>query len=62
MFEEIFEFKNSFILCYGRQKYVALQQKIPKAQMWAIVEANTFAFNLVVSTCALNQSRIVGCC
>jgi hypothetical protein len=42
MFEEILKFKNVFILCYNRQKFVALQQKVPKAQMWAIVEIITF--------------------
>jgi hypothetical protein len=32
MFEEILKFKNVFILCYNRQKFVALQQKVHKAQ------------------------------
>jgi len=31
MFEKILEFKNVTILYYGRQKYVALQQKILQA-------------------------------
>jgi hypothetical protein len=42
MFEKTLEFKNVIILCYGRQKSIVLQQKILKAQVWAIVEANNF--------------------
>jgi hypothetical protein len=57
MFEETFEFKNSIILCYGKQKFVVLQQIVPKAQVWAIVEAITSTLNLVVFACLMNQSR-----
>ncbi len=57
MFEETFEFKNVVILCYGKQKFVALQQKIPKAQVWAIVKTITFTLNHVIFTCVMNHSR-----
>jgi hypothetical protein len=57
MFEETLEFKNAIILCYGMQKSIALQQIVPKARVWAIVEAITFTLNLIVFACVMNQSR-----
>jgi hypothetical protein len=33
MFEETLEFNNVIIICYGKQKFVVLQQKILKAQV-----------------------------
>jgi hypothetical protein len=57
MFEKTLEFKNAIILCYGKQKYMVLQQKVPKTQMWVVTKATTFALNLVVSMCVLNQSN-----
>jgi hypothetical protein len=33
LFEKTFEFKNAMIICYGKYKFVVLQQKIPKAQV-----------------------------
>jgi hypothetical protein len=30
MFEETLEFKQAIIICYGRQKTIILQQKLPK--------------------------------
>lgn len=33
MFKETLKFKQAILLCYGRQKTLTLQQKIPKAQM-----------------------------
>jgi hypothetical protein len=57
MFEETFELKNAIILCYGMQKFVALQQKIPKAQVWAIIEAIIFILNLVIFICVMNHNR-----
>ncbi len=57
MFEETPEFKNAIILCYGNQKYVVLQQKISKAQVWVIVEAITSTLNLVMFTCVMNHNR-----
>jgi hypothetical protein len=36
---------------------VALQQRMQKAQVWAIVEAVTFCLNPFVSTYVTNQSR-----
>jgi hypothetical protein len=41
----------------GGKKTLTLQHKIPKAQMWAITETITHCLNLVVTTCAMNQSR-----
>jgi hypothetical protein len=57
MFEKTLEFKNAIILCYGKQKFVALQQKIPKSQVWVIVEAITFTLNPVIFTCVTNHNR-----
>jgi hypothetical protein len=57
MFDETLEFKNAIILCYGRQKSIALQQRALKAQVWAIAEAITFTLNLVAYACVMNQSR-----
>jgi hypothetical protein len=57
MCEETLEFKQAIITCYGKQKIVTLQQKVLKAQMWAIVEAFTSFLNLVVTTCVINQSH-----
>jgi hypothetical protein len=60
MFEETLEFKIAILLCYGRQKILNVQQRVPKAQMWAIVEFVITSLNLVVITCVLNQSRSHG--
>jgi hypothetical protein len=49
MCEETLEFKQAIITCYGKQKIVTLQQKVLKAQMWAIIEAITSCLNLVLS-------------
>jgi len=57
MFEKTFEFKNAIIHCYGRQKYVVLQQIVLKAQIWAIVKAITSTLNPMVSTFVMNQIR-----
>jgi hypothetical protein len=38
-------------------KKLTLQQKVPKAQMWAIAETIIHCLNLVATTCAMNQSR-----
>jgi len=57
MFKKTFEFKNAIIICYDMHKFVALQQRVPKAQLWAIVEAITSTLNFVVSTYVMNQSR-----
>ncbi len=57
MFQETLEFNNAIILCYGKQKFVVLQQKIPKVQVWAIVEAITFTLNPVISTCVMNHIK-----
>jgi hypothetical protein len=42
MFEKTLEFKQVIITCYGRQKNIVLQQRVPKAQVWAITEAKLF--------------------
>jgi len=57
MFEKTLEFKNAIILCYGRKKIVVLEHKVFKAQVWVVAKVVTFAFNHVVFTCVLNQSR-----
>jgi hypothetical protein len=57
MCEETLEFKQAIITCYGKQNTVTLQQKVLKAQMWAIVEVTTPCLNLVVPTCVKNQSH-----
>jgi hypothetical protein len=36
MFEEVLEFKEAILLCYGQQKIIALQQKVPKAEVWQL--------------------------
>jgi hypothetical protein len=54
MCEETLEFKQAIITCYGKQKIVTLQQKVLKAQMWAIVKVVTSCLNLVVTTCVMN--------
>lgn len=57
MFEKALEFENAIILCYGWQHTMALQHRVPKARVWAIVEAFTYVLNLVVTTCVMNQSQ-----
>ncbi len=57
MFKETIEFKNAIIICYGGQKFIILQQRIPKAQMWVIVEVIIYMLNPIVSTCVMNQSK-----
>ncbi len=47
MFEKTLEFKQAIITCYERQKTIVLQQKVPKAQVWAIVAT-------IISTCGNN--------
>jgi hypothetical protein len=37
---------------------MALQQKVPKAKVWAIAKALTHVLNLVVTICVMNQFRI----
>ncbi len=54
MFFLKFEFKNVKMFCHGRHKYVDLQQKVLKVEVWAIVETITSAFNLVVLACVMN--------
>ncbi len=57
MFNETLEFKNAIILCYDRQKFIALQQRTRKAQVWAIAEAIASTLNPVAYACVMNQSR-----
>jgi hypothetical protein len=54
MFEETLEFKQTIITCYGRQNTITLQQKIPKAQVWAIVKVVTSCLNPMVMACVMN--------
>jgi len=48
IFEKTLEFKQAIIACYERQKTIDLQQKVPKAQVWAIVAT-------IISTCGNNS-------
>jgi hypothetical protein len=58
MFKETFQFENAIILYYGKQNSIDFQWKIPKAQVWVIVEGIASTLNLVVLThCVMNQSR-----
>jgi hypothetical protein len=57
MFEKTLEFKQGILLCYRSQKTQTLQQRIFKAQLWAIVEVVIHCLNPMVITCMLNQSR-----
>jgi len=57
MFEETLEFKQSIIICYGKQNIATLQPRVQKAQMWAIEKVTTSCSNLVVIVCVMNQSR-----
>jgi hypothetical protein len=41
---------------------MTLQEWVPKAQMWAIVEVVTFTLNHVVLVCVVNQLGAIGCC
>jgi hypothetical protein len=36
---------------------VALQQMVPKAQVWIVAEATTSHLNFIVSTCVMNESK-----
>jgi len=53
MFEKTLESKQAIITCYEMQKTIALQQKVPKAQVWAIVKVTSTCGN----TCVINQSH-----
>ncbi len=54
MFFFNFEFKIVIIFCHGKYKYVDLQQKVLKVEVWAIVEIITSTFNLVVLARVMN--------
>jgi hypothetical protein len=42
MFKKTSKFKNAIIFCYGKYKFVALQQIVPKAQLWAIIKSHIY--------------------
>jgi len=54
MFEEIVDFENAIIHCYGKQKCIVLKRIISKAQVLAIAGAITSILNHVVSACVMN--------
>ncbi len=56
-FQETLKFKNAIIFYYSKQKSIALQQKVLKAQVWTIAEAIASTLNLVVYACVMNQTR-----
>ncbi len=60
MFKETLEFKNAIILCYDKQNSIALQQIIPKAQVWVIHEVITSTLNHIVLTYVMNQNQSKG--
>jgi hypothetical protein len=41
---------------------MTLQEWVPKAQMWVIVEVVTFTLNYVILACVVNQLVAIGCC
>jgi hypothetical protein len=41
---------------------MTLQEWVPKAQMWAIVEVVTFTLNHVILAFVVNQLGAIGCC
>jgi hypothetical protein len=42
-----------------KEQSIVLPQRLPKAEMWAIVEIATFIFNPIGLVCVMNQSK--GC-
>jgi hypothetical protein len=52
-----FRIQSNNSMCYGKQKMLSLQQQVPKAQVWTIVEVVTMCLNPMVSACVLNQSE-----
>ncbi len=57
MLDETIEFKNAIIICYGKKKPIALQQIVPKAEVWVIAKAITFILNPIVYASVMNQSK-----
>jgi hypothetical protein len=57
MFEEVLEFKEAILLCYGLQKTIVLQPKVPKVEVWAIAKAFTSILNKVITAYVMNQSQ-----
>jgi hypothetical protein len=43
--------------CYGRQKIVALQQRVHKAQVLVIVEVVTFILNPMILACVTVKAK-----
>ena len=56
MFQQALQFRATISLCYSRQT-MALQNRVPLGQTWAVVEAISSTLSPVVSACVLNQSR-----
>jgi hypothetical protein len=56
MFKETLKFNQTISIYYGKQKIIASQQKVLKAQLWAIIKAITSCLNHVVMACVVNQS------
>jgi hypothetical protein len=56
MFEEVVEFKRPFFCVMGGKNTIVLQQKVPKAKVWAIAKTFTFVLNCIVIACVMNQS------
>jgi hypothetical protein len=56
--EKPLEFKNAIFFCCDKKQSIVLQQRLPKVEMWAIVEIATFALNPIGLACVMNQSRV----
>jgi hypothetical protein len=42
--EKTLEYKQPIMTCYGRQTIITLQQKVPKAQVWAFAKNSHIMF------------------
>jgi len=50
MFDKLLKFKEAIFLCYGQQRTLTLQQKVPKVEVWGIAKAFTSILNRVATT------------
>jgi hypothetical protein len=55
--EKPLEFKNAIFFCCDKKQSIILQQRLPKAEMWVVVEIATFTLNPIGLPCVMNQSR-----
>jgi hypothetical protein len=50
-------FKDAIMFCYSRQSLVKMTIPMPPPLTWHICQIIVNSFSLIVTTCALNQSR-----